>query len=130
MDAFRNQELDRVISEKKRKLEARRQLPDTPTESTKRMRTKSKAIREAVIQEESLVAAISNSLSLSQLQSPRAHLFRCELTRTLLTSGIAISKAHELQPFLQRWIPDASDSLHSLMDYLLITKVSQRVPTR
>lgn len=101
MDAFRSQVLDVVNSEKKRKLEARRQLPDTPVESIKRMRIKSKAIREAEIQEESLVAAIKVSKTLSQLQSPSTHLFRCELVRTLLTSGIAISKAHDLQNFLR-----------------------------
>jgi hypothetical protein len=104
MDAFRNQVLD-VVNSKKRKLEARRQLPDTPAESTKEMRIKSKATREAEIPEESLLAAIKISKTLSHLQSPSTHLFRCELVRILLTSGIAISKAHDLQKFLRVGCP-------------------------
>lgn len=128
MNAFGNQELDAVNSEK-RKWVANTKLPDTPAESIKRKRIKSKAIREAEIQEESLVAAIRISKALSPSQSPSTHLFRCELMRTMLTSGIAISKAHDLQIFLKKWMPDLSDSSNSLMDYLLITKVSQRVPT-
>jgi hypothetical protein len=115
MDAFKNQDPDVINSAKKRKLEARRQLPDTPAESTKRMRIKSKAIRDAEIHEESLVAAIRISKTLSQLQSPSTHLFRCELVRTLLTSGIAISKAHDLHNKFMRWMPESSDSLHALV---------------
>ena len=119
-----------VNSEKKRKFEARRQLPDTPAESARRMRIKSKASREAEIQEESLVAAIRNSDFVGPSESPSTHLFRCELMRTMLTSGIAMSKAHDLQIFLKKWItPALSDSSNSIMDYLQITKVSQRMPT-
>ena len=68
--------------------------------------------------------AITISTTLSNCIPGKTHLFRCELTRNLLTAAILIYKADELRPLIQKWMKiELTHSSNLLREYLPIIKV-------
>ena len=81
-------------------------------------------VAESNVHQTSLVTAISISTILSGRVEARTHLFRCELVRNHLTSAIAINKADDWRPFLEKWCKvECTDSSNLLRTYLPIIKV-------
>jgi hypothetical protein len=68
--------------------------------------------------------AIMISTTLSNCIPGKTHLFRCELTRNLLTAAIPVYKVDELRLLLQKWLKiELTHSSNLLREYLPIIKV-------
>ena len=79
---------------------------------------------EANLHQTRLENAITISTTLSNCIPGKTHLFRCELTRNLLTAAIPIYKADELRPLIQKWMKiELTHSSNLLREYLPIIKV-------
>lgn len=92
--------------------------------ATEKHQQASKLAIESNLHQASLETAISIAKNLSQNLVGQTHLFRCELVRTLLTSAIAINKADDWRPFLEKWCKvECTDSSNLLRTYLPIIKV-------